>query len=190
MRVFASLAVTSSKRPHRLEPSERQEVMAVVDALRDGIGAEAVGLFDDDRAQLHASSHPAHPNFWEAFGGLPCLEGDWSSWYLELRTNKRVDTTCACGAGHRLCGYLVHDRWALLVVAHASLIPGAAQRRRVGGEGAGRPATACAQTRDPSGGEGGRRRTGPRAGGDPDVVGAQGPAVAPRAHALRAQAEA
>jgi hypothetical protein len=99
--------------------------MAVVDALRDGIGAEAVGLFDDDRAELHAASHPTHPNFWEAFGGLPCLDGDWSAFYLELRTNKRVETTCACGAGHRLCGYLVHDRWALLVVAHQALIPGA-----------------------------------------------------------------
>jgi hypothetical protein len=101
-------------------------VEALLAALREGMGAEAVGLFDDDRGQLRAASAPAHPSFWEAFEGLGCVDVDWPSWYETLRARKRVEIACTCGRAHRLFGYLIHDRWVLLLVASATLAPGAA----------------------------------------------------------------
>jgi hypothetical protein len=106
-------------------------VRSVLDALRDGIGAEALGLFDDDRgdrAEDAAEASPAagEPNFWEAFDGLPCAEVDWRSWYRRLRQDGQVESTCSCGQAHRLSGYLIHDRWALLLVTSHTWQPGAA----------------------------------------------------------------
>ena len=103
----------------------------MLDALRDGIGAEALGLFDDDRgdrAEDAAEASPAagEPNFWEAFDGLPCAEVDWRSWYRRLRQDGQVESTCSCGQAHRLSGYLIHDRWALLLVTSHTWQPGAA----------------------------------------------------------------
>jgi hypothetical protein len=93
-------------------------VLALLEALRDGLGAQGVGLFDDDRADPHRQ---AALNFWDAFDERPCGEIDWDAWYRELKTSERVETTCGCGGGHRLCGFLIHDRWALLLVAPPSL---------------------------------------------------------------------
>jgi hypothetical protein len=107
-------------------------VRSVLDALRDGIGAEALGLFDDDRGDRptgdDAAPSPAsgEPNFWEAFDGLPCAEVDWRSWYRRLRSDGQVESTCSCGQAHRLSGYLIHDRWALLLVTSQTWQPGAA----------------------------------------------------------------
>ena len=129
-------ARVDSKRSGRLEGKAREEVSSVLDALRDGIGAEALGLFDDDRGDrpepdahgaptLAASAGANHPNFWEAFDGLPCAEVDWRHWYHQLRTAGRVESTCSCGSAHRLGGYLIHGRWALLLVTSRSWEPGA-----------------------------------------------------------------
>lgn len=99
------------------EPSAGQSVLALLEALREGLGAQGVGLFDDDRAD--PGRQP--PNFWDAFEERPCAEIDWGSWYRQLRYTGRVETTCGCGGGHHLLGFLLHERWALLVVAPPSL---------------------------------------------------------------------
>jgi hypothetical protein len=109
--------VPSRKEWRNREPSAGQSVLALLEALREGLGAQGVGLFDDDRAD--PGRQP--PNFWDAFEERPCAEIDWGSWYRLLRHDGRVDTTCGCGGGHRLLGFLMHDRWALLIVAPPSL---------------------------------------------------------------------
>ena len=45
-------------------------------------------------------------------------------WYRDLRKDGRVETACGCGEGHRVCGFLIHGRWALLLVAAATVNPG------------------------------------------------------------------
>lgn len=107
----------SRKEWRNREPSAGQSVLALLEALREGLGAQGVGLFDDDRAD--PGRQP--PNFWDAFEEPPCAEIDWGSWYRQLRHGGRVDTTCGCGGDHRLLGFLMHDRWALLIVAPPSL---------------------------------------------------------------------
>jgi hypothetical protein len=109
--------VPSRKEWRNREPSAGESVLALLEALREGLGAQGVGLFDDDRAD------PARqpPNFWDAFEERPCSEIDWGTWYRQLRYSGRVETTCGCGGGHHLMGFLMHDRWALLIVAPPSL---------------------------------------------------------------------
>lgn len=111
----------SRTRWRKRSPGVQEGVVAILDALRGGIGAEALGLFDDDRAQLSPLQKDAQLNFWEAFGDLPCIRPDWNAWYRELKANKSVSSPCACGADHRVQGFLIHDRWALLLVADADL---------------------------------------------------------------------
>lgn len=111
---------------HRLEPEEREQIHALLEALRDGIGADAIGLFDDGRAELRPSGPTDPPNFWDAFGGLPCVSVDWERWYEELRATRRAEAPCTCATEHRLLGFLIRDRWALLLMASPTLIPGAA----------------------------------------------------------------
>jgi hypothetical protein len=101
------------------DPSAGEGVLALLEALRDGIGAQGVGLFDDDRGDPTGQLSP--PNFWDAFDERPCAEIDWESWYQELRREERVETTCGCGGAHHLCGFLIHGRWALLVVVPPAL---------------------------------------------------------------------
>jgi hypothetical protein len=43
-----------------------------------------------------------------------------------LKDQGRVETSCACGAGHKVHGFLIHDRWALLMVTPAVLAAGSA----------------------------------------------------------------
>ena len=116
----------SRTRWRKREPGVQEGVVAILDALRAGIGAEALGLFDDDRAELSPLQKDAQLNFWEAFGDLPCIRLDWNHWYVELKASKSVATACACGQGHRVQGFLIHDRWALLMVAPATLGDGGA----------------------------------------------------------------
>jgi hypothetical protein len=109
--------VPTRKEWRNREPSAGEGVLALLEALREGLGAQGVGLFDDDRAD------PAHqpPNFWDAFDQRPCAEIDWGTWYRQLRYTGRVETTCGCGGGHHLLGFLMRERWALLIVAPPSL---------------------------------------------------------------------
>jgi hypothetical protein len=109
--------VTTRKEWRNREPSAGEQVLGLLEALREGLGAAGVGLFDDDRAEPHHQP----PNFWDAFDQRPCAEIDWTAWYQELRARGRVETTCGCGGRHHLLGFLIHDRWALLVVAPPSL---------------------------------------------------------------------
>jgi hypothetical protein len=109
--------VPSRKEWRNREPSAGESVLALLEALREGLGAQGVALFDDDRADPDRQP----PNFWDAFEQRPCAEIDWATWYSQLRQHGRVDTTCGCGGAHRLLGYLIHDRWALLIVAPPSL---------------------------------------------------------------------
>lgn len=76
-----------------------------------------MGLFDDDRAERDPVSGTGSLNFWDGFDERPCAQIDWDSWYRALRQNDRVETTCGCGGQHHLYGFLIHRRWALLLVA-------------------------------------------------------------------------
>jgi hypothetical protein len=109
--------VTTRKEWRNREPSAGERVLALLEGLREGLGAQGVGLFDDDRADQDRQP----PNFWDAFEERPCAEIDWAVWYRELRAHGRVETTCGCGGDHHLLGFLIHRRWALLVVAPPSL---------------------------------------------------------------------
>lgn len=108
------------------EPGLREGVAAVLEALRESIGAEAVGLFDDDRAELSRPGHAVELNLWEAFGGMPCLDLEWSSWYGALKREGQVSVVCACGEGHQVRGYQVNERWVVLLVTAPVLATGAA----------------------------------------------------------------
>lgn len=101
-------------------------VLALLEALRNGAGAENAGLFDDDRADPVPGPGGAALNFWDAFDPPPCAAIDWDQWYRELKTNDRVETLCGCGQAHRLCGFLIHGRWVLLLVVPSSLPGGGA----------------------------------------------------------------
>jgi hypothetical protein len=96
-------------------PEAGERVLALLEALRSGLGVEAVGLFDDDRTDPERD--PSPPNFWSAFQGSACAAIDWDDWYATLRRAGRALATCGCGAGHALSGFLIHGRWALLVLA-------------------------------------------------------------------------
>lgn len=114
--------VESRKGWRNRDAGAAEGVLALLEGLRTGLGAQGVGLFDDDRADLDvASSGGGALNFWDAFDRRPCGEIDWEGWYGALRREGRVDTTCGCGGAHRLCGYLLHGRWVLLIIAPAGL---------------------------------------------------------------------
>lgn len=104
-------------------------MLALLEALRTGLGAESVGLFDDDRGGVGADAEAAGDgtlNFWDAFDGRPCAHVDWRAWYRQLHQDQRVETICTCGADHHLHGFLLHGRWALLLVAPPALSGGGA----------------------------------------------------------------
>lgn len=103
------------------DPGANEAVLALLEALRAGLGAETVGLFDDDRGDRAGETAVGPLNFWDAFDGRPCSGVDWAAWYQELRLQQRVETTCRCGADHRLYGFLIHGRWALLLAAPPAL---------------------------------------------------------------------
>jgi hypothetical protein len=116
--------VESRKAWRNRDISAGEGVVALLEALREGLGAVSVGLFDDDRAD--PEGEPSPPNFWDAFEGRDCARIDWDGWYRQLRETQRVETACGCGGGHQLCGFLIHERWALLVVAPPALHAGGA----------------------------------------------------------------
>jgi hypothetical protein len=109
--------VPTRKEWRNREPSAGERVMALLETLREGLGAQGVGLFDDDRSE---PDRPP-PDFWDAFDQRPCAEINWAAWYTTLRAHGRVETRCGCGGEHHLLGFLIHQRWALLIVAPPSL---------------------------------------------------------------------
>ena len=71
------------------EPQESLEdsVVGILVALKDGIGAAAVGVFDDDQGRMLVSTEFPPAAFWRAFKGLGCGQ-PWDAWYRDLRTSK------------------------------------------------------------------------------------------------------
>ena len=115
------MVVESRKAWRNRERFTGQGILALLEALRKGAGAESVGLFDDDRADVAPGLRDSALNFWDAFDLPTCATIDWDRWYAELKTNDRVQTLCSCDQGHRLCGFLIHGRWGLLLIVPASL---------------------------------------------------------------------
>lgn len=95
--------------------------MGLLEALRNGFGADAAGLFDDDRADLEPAERPGAINFWDSFGERSCAPMDWDSWYQRVRADGQIDTVCRCGGPHHLHGSIINGRWLLLVVVPRTL---------------------------------------------------------------------
>ena len=95
--------------------------MGLLEALRNGFGADAAGLFDDDRADLELDARPGAINFWDSFGERGCAPADWESWYRTLRADGHIDSACRCAAPHHLHGSIINSRWILLVVVPPTL---------------------------------------------------------------------
>jgi hypothetical protein len=114
--------VESRKTWRNRDSSAGDGVLALLETLRNGLGALGVGLFDDDRAGPDPESPLGALNFWDAFDEGPCAAIDWDTWYRDMRKHGRVATTCGCGEAHHLCGFLIYDRWALLLVAPPALV--------------------------------------------------------------------
>ncbi len=126
VRPCSLMVVESRKAWRNRDPSAGEGVLALLETLRNGLGAERVGLFDDDRADPDPDSARGALNFWDAFDQRPCNQIDWKNWYRDLKQHGRIETTCGCGGSHRLCGFLIHGRWALLIVAPPALLGGGA----------------------------------------------------------------
>jgi hypothetical protein len=94
-------------------------------ALKSGVEATVVGVFDAQEGEIHACSEPRGAAFWEAFEGWRCMNADWGDWDRALLIEKRARVICRCGE-HALEAFVVHDRWILLLLADGPLIPGAA----------------------------------------------------------------
>jgi hypothetical protein len=101
-----------------------QEIKALLTALKAGIEAEAVAVFDARRGDLHASSEATSATFWNAFGTSVCWDVDWGDWDRELLASKRSLVSCGCG-NHSVEARLIHERWVLLVLADGPLVTGA-----------------------------------------------------------------
>ena len=119
-------AMESRKAWRNRDSSVRESVLALLEALREGLGVEGVGLFDDDRADSDPGAARGGLNFWEAFDGCSCAVLDWEGWYRDMRQEGRAATTCGCGEGHHLCGFLSHGRWVLLLAAPPALLSSSA----------------------------------------------------------------
>lgn len=98
-------------------------MLALLEALRQGVGARSVGLFDDDRADEEA--HQAVLDFRDVFEDGACAHLDWQGWYRTLKSDGRAEGTCTCPGQHRLSGFLIHRRWALLLVSLVATSQGA-----------------------------------------------------------------
>jgi hypothetical protein len=72
-----------------------EQIQSAIDALKVGVGATAIALFDDDEARIHASTTMPATDFWSAFGRMTCLRVDWQRWYRTLRSVRHHEVTCA-----------------------------------------------------------------------------------------------
>jgi hypothetical protein len=100
------------------------EIRALLEALKAGIEAKVVGIFDGARAWLHSSSEKSPGTFWSGFNELGCLRADWGAWDRELLETGRARVDCQCGA-HAIDAFLFHNRWILIVLANGDLVTGA-----------------------------------------------------------------
>jgi len=100
------------------------EVKALLDAVKDGVEATAVGIIDGGRGWLHLSSERSPGSFWAAFTRLDCLRGAWGEWDQELLASGAAGILCRCG-GHSVQTRMVHTRWILVVLCEGPLVAGA-----------------------------------------------------------------
>ena len=107
-----------------MDEIDQQAVQETVGALKGGIDASAIALFDDDRVRIYASTETPPDAFWNVFDGMTCLQVNWKAWYRELRANRQQKAMCTCDGRHVLYGVVVHERWILLVVARGTQVPG------------------------------------------------------------------
>jgi len=93
-------------------------------ALKGGIEATSIGVFDAQEGEILACSEPKPGAFLEAFESWRCMNADWGDWDRVLLAEKRARVICSCGA-HALEAFVIHERWILLLLADRALIPGA-----------------------------------------------------------------
>jgi hypothetical protein len=86
------------------------EIRALLEALKTGIEAKVIGIFDGAKSWLHSSSEKSPGTFWAGFNELGCLRADWGAWDRELLTSGRARVDCQCGA-HSVEAFLFHNRW-------------------------------------------------------------------------------
>lgn len=97
-------------------------VRQVVLALKDGIGATAVGVFDDDRGEMYETSEASPKAFWNILRGIACSR-NWGAWYRDLRSAKHLEAGCSCLAQHTLHAFLLFERWVILVLVEGRPAP-------------------------------------------------------------------
>jgi hypothetical protein len=90
-------------------------VEEIVAALKDGIEAAGVGVFDDDCGVMFATSEASTKAFWNVLRGMACSR-NWGAWYRDLRTAKHMVAGCACGGEHALHAFVLLERWVVLVL--------------------------------------------------------------------------
>jgi hypothetical protein len=100
------------------------KINAVLEALKTGIDAIVVGIFDGGRGWLHASSEKSPGTFWDSFHEIPCLEADWGDWDRELLASAYARVDCRCGT-HRIEAFMFHKRWILIVLSASRFVVGA-----------------------------------------------------------------
>jgi hypothetical protein len=100
------------------------EVKALLEALKSGLEAMVVGIFDGAKAWLHASSEKSPGTFWAAFNTIHCLRADWGEWDRKLIETRSVRVDCRCGT-HAVEAFMFNRRWILIVLADRPLITGA-----------------------------------------------------------------
>lgn len=83
-------------------------------------GVRAITLFDGDLAALYATSEKSPEAFWGIFATSPCWSFDREAWHRDLRSRGGITShECTCGGHHTCDGYLIHDRWILMIMFEA-----------------------------------------------------------------------
>ena len=102
------------------------EIKALLEALKGGIEATAVGVLDGARAWLHASSENSPGTFWAELNVLACLRPDWDSWEKDLMRLGRARVDCRCGR-HFVESFSIRGLWVVIVLGTDALAAGAEQ---------------------------------------------------------------
>jgi hypothetical protein len=98
-------------------------VRQAIGQLKAEIDAVAVAVLDRRSAQIHSCTGGEPDMFWSSLTGVPCLLVAWTTWYRELLSAGERCSTCGCGERHQLYGLVIDERWVLLIVVRALLLP-------------------------------------------------------------------
>jgi hypothetical protein len=86
------------------------------------MGIRSVAVFDGNFTNLYATSEESPDAFWDIFSTSPCWSFDHDAWQRELRSRGgSVCHECTCRIRHTADGYLLHDRWIVLIMFEASM---------------------------------------------------------------------